>query len=236
MNSAKRYLAIAFTFVLAVATISILNPRVAHALVATLVQVTNTSANPVPTQAVGTTPVSGTVAIDPNSAVNVSSLPAVQLAGGSSVTLGGNSNTQPLFVRDVDNPALQPFTLSATCNIPGGKQTCLSEMFVPQGKRAVIETATVAINGVNLTTATVQVIAENGSEADVNGNQGIAYFTAKDFAVPVNDVNFALLVGTSKIRLYANPGSAIDLVVSTPTEQFGAQARLTIVGYYVNVP
>lgn len=49
MSSAKRYLLIALCFVLAVTTFTMLAPRAAHALVATLVQVVNTPTNAVPT-------------------------------------------------------------------------------------------------------------------------------------------------------------------------------------------
>ena len=44
-------------FALAIFLFAIAAPKPAHALVATLVQVTNTSSNPVPTQAVGNTAV-----------------------------------------------------------------------------------------------------------------------------------------------------------------------------------
>jgi hypothetical protein len=90
MKSAKNYFAVAGAFALAIVLFSIAAPRAVHAIVATLVQVTNTSANPVPTQPVGTTPVSG--------AVEVSNLPSVQ-----AVAVTGNGSGSPLFVRDVDS-------------------------------------------------------------------------------------------------------------------------------------
>ena len=48
MNSAKRYVFVALAVAFAVSTFSVIAPRTAHALVATLVQVANTSANAVP--------------------------------------------------------------------------------------------------------------------------------------------------------------------------------------------
>jgi len=47
MNSAKRFLTIAATFALAAVVLTMANPGAVHAFVATLVQVTNTTANPV---------------------------------------------------------------------------------------------------------------------------------------------------------------------------------------------
>jgi hypothetical protein len=52
------------------------------------VTVVNTAANPVPTRAVGTTNVVGTVALTPGSTVRI-----------------GNSATAPVPTRNVDNPA-----------------------------------------------------------------------------------------------------------------------------------
>ncbi len=49
MNFAKRVLMFLCFVVLVAAVVSVLAPKATHALVATLVQVTNTSANPVPT-------------------------------------------------------------------------------------------------------------------------------------------------------------------------------------------
>lgn len=54
MPSAKRYLLIALSFVVALTAMVILNPRTVHAITAALVQVTNTSANPVPQQEAAT--------------------------------------------------------------------------------------------------------------------------------------------------------------------------------------
>lgn len=52
MASAKRYLLIAFSFVLALTAFTIISPRALHAITATLVQVVNTASNPIPVQAV----------------------------------------------------------------------------------------------------------------------------------------------------------------------------------------
>jgi hypothetical protein len=51
MQFAKRLMMILASFVLLVAIVSLAAPKAVHATVATLVQVTNTSANPVPTVA-----------------------------------------------------------------------------------------------------------------------------------------------------------------------------------------
>jgi hypothetical protein len=48
MTSAKRFLLIALSFAIALSVFAVFTPRIAHAITATLVQVVNTSANPVP--------------------------------------------------------------------------------------------------------------------------------------------------------------------------------------------
>ena len=48
MTSAKRFVLIALSFAVALSVFAVFTPRIAHAITATLVQVVNTSANPVP--------------------------------------------------------------------------------------------------------------------------------------------------------------------------------------------
>jgi hypothetical protein len=62
VKTAKQFFIVSAAFVLATTTFTIIAPKTAHAVIATLVQVANTSANPVPTQAIGTTAISGAVA------------------------------------------------------------------------------------------------------------------------------------------------------------------------------
>jgi hypothetical protein len=50
MNSAKRYLLIALSFAICMTVFAAFAPRIAHAVTATLVQVVNSNANPLPTQ------------------------------------------------------------------------------------------------------------------------------------------------------------------------------------------
>jgi hypothetical protein len=47
MKTAKQFLVVSAAFVMAVVTFSVVAPKAAHAVIATLVQVTNTSSNPV---------------------------------------------------------------------------------------------------------------------------------------------------------------------------------------------
>jgi hypothetical protein len=51
MKTAKQFVVVSAAFILAVVTFSVVAPKAAHAVIATLVQVSNTAANPVPTVA-----------------------------------------------------------------------------------------------------------------------------------------------------------------------------------------
>jgi hypothetical protein len=48
MKTAKQFLVVSAAFIVAVVTFSVVAPKAAHAVIATLVQVTNTASNPVP--------------------------------------------------------------------------------------------------------------------------------------------------------------------------------------------
>jgi hypothetical protein len=155
MQSAKRYLVIALSFAVCLTIFAAFTPRIAHAITATLVQVVNTATNPVPVQAVGNTPVQGTVGIDPaNNAVQVTSLPAVQLGSNSSVSLENNTPAQPLFTSDVTD-ATRQYTAWNVNDSWGEANLAPKTLYfrdsrgalehVPDGKRLVIEDVSGAI-------------------------------------------------------------------------------------------
>jgi hypothetical protein len=151
MKTAKTFALVSATFVLAVVSFTVVAPKTAHAIVATLVQVTNTSANPVPTQAVGTTPVSGTVGIDP--AANT-----VQLA---------------------NTPALQPFTFVYQTSFNSGGENAKCSFTVPHGKRLIVEEASADAEVSTPGAGISQVISATVS-AKSAGNYVPAYFVLSD--------------------------------------------------------
>ena len=145
----------------------------------------------------------------------------------------------PLPVRDVDNPASQPFQISGVATIGSFDTGSTIELFtVPLGKRLVIEHAT--------------VFAGAGE-----GNKMIAFISTKIITTPnpddtpfvahalvmteqgtINDpVSFA---ASQPMRVYADPGTKVlGIVARTATAADGTStltATITISGYFINLP
>lgn len=130
-------------------------PKAVHALVSTLVTVSNTTAQPVPTMAVDTRNVNvvGTPSVNVNSlptvqlsgtpTVNINSMPPVStsITGNVPVTnpLDGSGNPIPLVTQ---NPvsAANAFDVTGACNTLGNG--CSGSIYpVPAGKMAVMQSA-----------------------------------------------------------------------------------------------
>lgn len=94
------------------------------------VTVVNTSANPVP--------VAGSVNATLTGTVNAAQ------SGTWNVGINGNTAATPLFVRDTDNPARQPFVSFCSLSAFPGLGSC-NFATVPAGKELVIEMFTVSI-------------------------------------------------------------------------------------------
>jgi hypothetical protein len=95
------------------------------------VVVVNDAMQPVPIAAQGTTNVAGTVA--------VSSMPPVTLSAGGTVSVANTPST-PVFVRDVNNPALQPFGVSVQIVSADGAPFAFENVAtVPSNKTLVVE-------------------------------------------------------------------------------------------------
>jgi hypothetical protein len=134
MNVLRRIVVGLAGVVVVALALELLAPKAVHAVVSTLVTVSNTTAQPVPTMAVDTRNVNVvntptvTATISGTPSVNVNSLPAVQLSGTPSVniasplSIGGNVNATvsnpagatgavPLVTDEVNNPAYQPASI-----------------------------------------------------------------------------------------------------------------------------
>src|SRR5262249_3864376 len=96
------------------------------------VMVVNTSANPVPTLAQGTTNVAGTVQASQSGTWNVgiSGTPTFQV---------GNTASNPVFVSDVNEPAMHPFQARADVPLNAGSASATLGIQVPAGKRLAIK-------------------------------------------------------------------------------------------------
>jgi hypothetical protein len=111
------------------------------------VVVRNTDSEPVPTKAIGTTPVSGTVGINTpitigGGTVGISGTPTVNVAGGSVDIPGGVAiNGTPTVNVAGGSVAVAPperFSLQLSVSPSSGAENC-ADLAVPSGKRYVVE-------------------------------------------------------------------------------------------------
>jgi hypothetical protein len=188
------------------------------------VTVENAVANPVPTVALGTTTVAG----------------SVSLAGGTLVGLDALNNTvkvttsetSPLLMRDVDNPARHAFQLELDTLIPQGQQTSSNSFAIPAGKRLVIEYASGTMFSppadarlsVHIQTIVNNTVVSHYVVPSLQGSFG------------QNAANF--YVASQPMKLYADPGTSITLITDTLGAPSDGQsgAALVMSGYLVNVP
>jgi len=177
------------------------------------VSVVNTTSEPVPTQAVGTTTVSGSVSI--------ANSPTVQV---------GNTSASPVAVRDVDNPARHPFQFYATFSKTGGNLIVDNQIAVPAGKRLVIETIT------------LQAFVPAGQKllAQLHMVGGGTFVQHNIMLTPQGGFNFDLLdyfAATETVRMYADQGSAVPLHVTRSSNDANFWGgSYTVAGYLVDVP
>jgi hypothetical protein len=200
------------------------------------VVVTNTASNPVPVQAQGTTNVSGNISISNTPSVSIANTPTVnaQEFGSWNVNISNTptvhlDSSTPVNVRNVDNPALQPFQRNLDVLIPPGQGTATDQYTVPAGKRLVIEFASNSVTAPTGMKLWVRVQALSGG---VFSNYNMTS------ALLANTAGTDFSVGSEVTRIYADPGSNVTLVVSvlggTAGPNTGAEVDLS--GHFVDLP
>ena len=171
------------------------------------VRVINTTAEPVPTAAQGTTTISGNVA--------VTNTPTVNLGGGS-ISINNFNDGQ------------QPFQAAANGTQNGTNVSTISVANVPAGKRLVIEFISVSAQvppGQHLELA--QVLTNHGS--------GGVFHDLLIHEQPDAVIGDALFRAVHDLRLYANGGTQIQLLVRRSSGVGLATFGVSISGYLVDI-
>lgn len=199
-------------------------PKAVHALVSTLVTVSNGAGNPVS--------VTGTVA--------VSSLPAVQLSGTPTVSLNGNvpvanpldgsGNPIPLVTQ---NPvsASNAFDTINQCLVSSGRFVCSGTAYaVPAGKMAVIQSASSSCQlsaGENMTEININYTSPSGASETAYMQPGplLAHFSG-DFVSLSEERLTAYAIGGSS-------GSTINFLFLINGGNSG-DCFFQLAGYLVN--
>ena len=173
------------------------------------------------------------VGINGTPTVSVSNFPATTNVGiDSSANTVKVDSTNPLSVRDVDNPARQPYANLRTIILDAGQAG--STIFfsdVPAGKRLVIEE--ISVRGY---APTGQVWQFATFSVEHNGNE-------IDFDVQVNprgtnpyDAGQDQFSGSQQVRLYSDPGSQPSFIAQRNASTGSARLTMSISGYFVDVP
>jgi hypothetical protein len=182
------------------------------------VKVANTSADPVPTLAQGTTTVAGTVQAQQSGSwdVGITGTPTFQV---------GNVANNPVPGRDVDNPARQPFTKVVTDS---------NSFAVPSGKRLVIE----YVSGGGFI-STGQKFLEVGFlfTALIDGDRaGVQHHFVPVFTGTQNTGmnQFDVYAVSQQTRIYVEPGGLVQGFLEKTSGVAGVS--FTVSGYLVDVP
>ena len=164
--------------------------------------------------------------------VDVNSLPAVQAQQSGAWNVGingnvqiGNSPASPVLVRNVENPARQPFQASGHCSLTN-LLNCSADIAVPAGKLLVIETIT------------LQFLVDTGlrGEASVvvtlNGSPQFHLLPVDFQATTTSGTD--VLRGAHAVRLYADPGSKVTFAAEVTNIPVVGDFTATFSGYLVD--
>jgi hypothetical protein len=174
--------------------------------------------------------------------VNVVNTPAVlaQQSGPWSVGIDSSANavkidtTNPLPVRDVDNPARQPFVffMAAALNHWFGTAPNIDLQFsVPAGKRLVIEQISIEAD----LTPTASQELRGAVRTSVGGSFYDYAFVGTDSG---QDGIFEDFIASSQMKSYADPGTAVQIFVTRNDTSGGSadKAEVNLSGYLIDMP
>ena len=179
------------------------------------VRVINTTLEPVPTAAQGTTTIAGNVGI--------TGTPTVTLAPGANVGINGT-----VAVMNI-NDAAQPFQASASADQSGTNVSTLNVATVPAGKRLVIEWVTM---GAQVPPGQHAEILSITTSSGTGGHSHSFVIHPQPDAV----IGDAIFRANQSLRLYANPGTTVSALFRRNTSAGTANWGVTISGYLVDVP
>jgi hypothetical protein len=138
-----------------------------------------------------------------------------------------------LNVRDVANPALQPFQHSGIVVIANNFAGGSAKFTVPAGKRLVIEYASFSysLSSGDITGVSVGVTTANSNQSPVDHEIPVLYKAVDLIGLP--GMRFA---GGTPVRLYADPGTEVFLKVGRNHGTGEDIGTVSVSGYFVNLP
>jgi hypothetical protein len=189
---------------------------------------------------IGVTMVSNTaVAQNPNpgsAPVNVVSplpLPVsgiVGIAPGSSLTIG-NPASDPVLIRDVDNPVSQPFRHQFDHQLPDGASSITTAFFqVPAGKRLVLDDASVLVDLPGGQNGSINLrVIDDGSETVARRALTLT-FQRRGAGSSIDRYEAG-----EPVRIHVFAGERIGLSFGRSSFEGAAQLFVNVSGYFVDV-
>ena len=181
------------------------------------------------------------VGISGTPSVNVANTPTVGIDPASNGVQVGNDSAHPVLVRDLDNPARQPFEASVGVNITDGLtfgNGALDSSAVPAGKRLVIEhisALTSLPSGQKV--EDIQVLGLRLQE----GGGASAFQTWLGADLKATTGGLDRFITSQPVRLYIDSGatrgfSPVQVAVDRDGVAGFGQCIMNISGYLVDVP
>jgi hypothetical protein len=151
-------------------------------------------------------------------------------ARGSQEVVVVNDDAAPVPVRNVGEERREPFQAQFNFTVPMGFVVNGGGVFVPAGKRFVVEYASVYVR--DFTTRTVvQAYVETTSSTGPVRHRFVPTRTGNDSGPA------AITVGAQQMKLYGNGGHYVSVYVEISSAVEGdAQVEASVSGYMVDVP
>ncbi len=226
MRSTKRYISATLGFVLLASVLAFSLPQTGHSSMAAPpdkdVRVVNTAAEAIPVEVKGTPGVN--IVNDPTVQAQQSGPWSVDVNGVVGV---GNTETTPLYVRDVDRPTARPFLKEVTLTIPAANAGENVDIGIAVGELVVIEQVS-AIG----TLPSSQFVEVFGIATRVPPDNTYHTHYLKFNKLEINAGTNLYTVASEQVRIYAGPGSFARM--SRIGSGTVATVKFVISGYYAN--
>lgn len=185
------------------------------------------------TKGQGSAPSSKVVDVDKIPTVNVGNSPTVQAQQSGSWTVGiagtanvnvANTQSAPVYVRDIDRPTAQPFQQNVELSAQFDNRVALGTITVPPGKLMVIEQVSGLVHRPDGEFVELTVMNNLVPEMDMS----FIYLSA----VPEEGVPNRMYVKSQQVRIYVDDQASIRLERNHTLGFLGG--RFVISGYLVD--
>lgn len=132
------------------------------------------------------------------------------------------------LVKDVDNPARQPFAAGAFPSF-SGRLAAESFLTVPAGKRGVIEHVS-CVNVLDASNNFVRLQVDVTTDGNLNSHQ----FVHSNVGPSIGDLEVWSF--SQPVRVYADPGTEVELNVFRRVGTGSGNVECYISGHYVDLP